>query len=554
MAEIILGLMGGLGLFLYGMRLMSDSLEQAAGARMRAILEFFTKTPLRGILVGTLFTAVIQSSSACTVMVVSFVNSGLMDLYQAAGVIMGANIGTTVTSQLISFNLSALAPAIVMAGIILVMVSKKVKVQRVGEVLLGFGILFMGLNTMSSSMAVLRESPQVVEIMGSLNSHFAALVVGLVVTAVLQSSSATVGIVLLLANQGLLDMRICFFIILGCNIGACVSALLAGLNGKRDAKRAAMIHLLFNILGTIIMYVALTVALEPITHFIEFVSGSNPGREVANAHTLIKIVEVLILAPFIKQIVKMTGWIVRGKEETEEEGFHLQYIGEKSVYSPTTAVFDAIREMERMGHMAISNLERAMNALVTLDEQEIEQVYQVEKQIDYLNHEITSYLVKVNGTTLPADDAKSIGGLFHVVNDIERIGDHAENIADAAESRLKQNIGFSESAKRELSSMLDMVIKITTYALDMFSSNNQEHMQEILDLEDQVDETERELQESHIQRLTRGECTASAGMMFSDIISGLERVSDHATNIAFSLLDDDPIEHQKEERAKAAGR
>ncbi len=554
MAEIILGLMGGLGLFLYGMRLMSDSLEQAAGARMRAILEFFTKTPLRGILVGTLFTAVIQSSSACTVMVVSFVNSGLMDLYQAAGVIMGANIGTTVTSQLISFNLSALAPAIVMAGIILVMVSKKVKVQRVGEVLLGFGILFMGLNTMSSSMAVLRESPQVVEIMGSLNSHFAALVVGLVVTAVLQSSSATVGIVLLLANQGLLDMRICFFIILGCNIGACVSALLAGLNGKRDAKRAAMIHLLFNILGTIIMYVALTVALEPITHFIEFVSGSNPGREVANAHTLIKIVEVLILAPFIKQIVKMTGWIVRGKEETEEEGFHLQYIGEKSVYSPTTAVFDAIREMERMGHMAISNLERAMNALVTLDEQEIEQVYQVEKQIDYLNHEITSYLVKVNGTTLPADDAKSIGGLFHVVNDIERIGDHAENIADAAESRLKQNIGFSESAKRELSSMLDMVIKITTYALDMFSSNNQEHMQEILDLEDQVDETERELQESHIQRLTRGECTASAGMMFSDIISGLERVSDHATNIAFSLLDDDPIEQQKEERAKAAGR
>lgn len=554
MAEIILGLMGGLGLFLYGMRLMSDSLEQAAGARMRAILEFFTKTPLRGILVGTLFTAVIQSSSACTVMVVSFVNSGLMDLYQAAGVIMGANIGTTVTSQLISFNLSALAPAIVMAGIILVMISKKVKVQRVGEVLLGFGILFMGLNTMSSSMAVLRESPQVVEIMGSLNGHFAALIVGLVVTAVLQSSSATVGIVLLLANQGLLDMRICFFIILGCNIGACVSALLAGLNGKRDAKRAAMIHLLFNILGTIIMYVALTVALEPITHFIEFVSGSNPGREVANAHTLIKIVEVLILAPFIKQIVKMTGWVVRGKEETEEEGFHLQYIGEKSVYSPTTAVFDAIREMERMGHMAISNLERVMNALVTLDEQEIEQVYQVERQIDYLNHEITSYLVKVNGTTLPADDAKSIGGLFHVVNDIERIGDHAENIADAAEARLKQNIGFSESAKRELSSMLDMVIKITTYALDMFSSNNQEHMQEILDLEDQVDETERELQESHIQRLTRGECTASAGMMFSDIISGLERVSDHATNIAFSLLDDDPIEQQKEERAKAAGR
>ncbi|MCI5530710.1 MAG: Na/Pi cotransporter family protein [Blautia sp.] len=554
MAEIILGLMGGLGLFLYGMELMSKSLEKVAGAKMRSILEFFTKTPIRGILVGTLFTAVIQSSSAATVMVVSFVNSGLMNLYQAAGVIMGANIGTTVTSQLISFNLATLAPAIVMAGVVMLMFCKKVKLQRIGEVLLGFGILFMGLTTMSSSMSVLKESPQVVEIMSSLTSHFLAVIVGIVVTTVLQSSSATVGIVLLLANQGLLDIRICFFIILGCNIGSCVSALLASLNGKRDAKRAALIHLLFNIIGTAIIYLILTVALEPVTGFIQMISRSNPGREVANAHTLIKIVEVIILAPFIKQIVKLTGWLIKGDEKKTEETFKLQYIGEKSVFSPTTAVFDATREMERMGHMAITNLERAMNALITLDEEDIAQVYEVEKQIDFLNHEITNYLVKVNETTLPADDAKSLGGLFHVVNDIERIGDHAENIADAARSRMERGVDFSDQAKRELSGMLDMVIKITTYALDMFSRNNQEHMQEILDLEDQVDQAERELQESHIQRLTRGECTASAGMMFSDIISGLERVSDHATNIAFSLMDDDPIEQQKEKRAQAAGR
>lgn len=236
MAGIILGLMGGLGMFLYGMKLMSDALEKAAGAKMRSILEFFTKTPLRGILVGTFFTAVIQSSSASTVMVVSFVNSGLMNLYQAAGVIMGANIGTTVTSQLISLNLSALAPAIVMVGVVMVMFCKKTKIQRAGEVLLGFGILFMGLSGMSDSMSVLRESPQVVEIMSSLTSHFLAVMVGLVVTTVLQSSSATVGIVLLLAQQGLLDIRICYFIIFGCNIGSCVSALLAAINGKKIAK------------------------------------------------------------------------------------------------------------------------------------------------------------------------------------------------------------------------------------------------------------------------------------------------------------------------------
>lgn len=547
MTEIILGLMGGLGLFLYGMRLMSDSLEKAAGAKMRNILEFFTKTPLRGILVGTLFTAIIQSSSAATVMVVSFVNSGLMNLYQAAGVIMGANIGTTITSQLIAFNLSELAPVIIMAGIIMLMFCKKTKVQRTGEVLLGFGILFMGLNAMSTSMAVLKESPKVVEIMGSLDSHFLALLVGMVVTAVLQSSSATVGIILLLANQGLLDMRICFFIILGCNIGACVSALLAGLGGKRDAKRAALIHLLFNVIGTIIMYVVISVGLEPITGFIENISGHNPGREVANTHTLIKIVEVLMLAPFNRQLVKLTGFFVKREEKKETDGYGLLYIGEKSVYSPTTAVFDAIREMERMGQMAITNLERAMNALITLEESDIKEVYEVEKQIDYLNREITSYLVKINETTLPADDAKSIGGLFHIVNDIERIGDHAENIADAAKTRLEHDIEFSPMARSELSGMLDLVIKVTTYALDMFSHNNLEHMEEIQELEEQVDQTERQLQESHVQRLTRGECTASAGMIFSDIISGLERVSDHATNIAFSLLEE-PAEERKERR------
>ncbi len=554
MAEIILGLMGGLGLFLFGMKQMSDGLEKAAGAKMRSILEFFTKTPIRGIIVGTFFTAVIQSSSASTVMVVSFVNSGLMNLYQAAGVIMGANIGTTVTSQLISLNLSALAPAIVMGGVVMMMFCKKKKIQQVGEVMLGFGILFMGLTTMSTSMSVLRESPQVVEIMSSLTSHLLAILVGIAVTTVLQSSSATVGIVLLLAQQELLDIRICFFIILGCNIGSCVSALLAALNGKREAKRAALIHLSFNIIGTAIMYAILSVALEPITHFIQNISHMDPGREVANAHTLIKVAEVVMLAPFIKQIVKLTGFFVKSEEGEKKAELNLQFIGEQSVFSPTTAVFDATKEMERMGQLAIGNLKTAMDALLDLDEKKISHVYEVEKEIDYLNHAITDYLVKINQTTLPTDDAKSIGGLFHVVNDIERIGDHAENIADAAVSRMDHQIEFSLQARKELSEMLDMVIQITKYSLDMFSNNNQEHLQEILDLEDRVDDAERDLQESHVQRLTRNECTASAGMMFSDIVSGLERVADHATNIAFSLQEEDPIEQQKEQRAQGAGR
>ncbi len=536
--SVILGLMGGLGLFLYGMELMSKSLEKVAGAKMRSVLEFFTRNRFTGMLVGVVFTAIIQSSSATTVMVVSFVNSGLMNLMQAAGVIMGANIGTTVTSQLIAINLSDWAPLFVMVGVVMSIFCKNQKITRMGDVILGFGILFMGLTTMSSSMSVLKESPVIAQALGSLNNHFLAILMGFVITAVLQSSSATVGIVLLLASQGLLEIQICFFIILGCNIGSCVSALLASLGGRTDAKRAAWIHFLFNIVGSILILAILTVALNPVTSFIQYISGGNAAREVANAHTIIKVVEVLLLFPFIQWIVKLTYRIVPGEEEGEKEGFQLEYIGEKNVFSPTTAVFDATRELERMGYMAIGNLQRAMDALISLDEREIRRVYEVEKNINYLNETITDYLVALNQTTIPVDDAKSIGGLFHVANDIERIGDHAENVAEAAQRRLEQNLDISPQARDGLFRMLGKVVQITEYALDMFSNNNQEHIQEIQDLEDEVDEMERQLQQEHVDRLTRNECTPAAGMVYSDIISGLERVSDHATNIAFSISEE----------------
>ncbi len=540
--SIILGLMGGLGLFLYGMKLMSEGLEKVAGAKMRGVLEFFTRNRFMGMLVGMIFTAIVQSSSATTVMVVSFVNSGLMTLMQAAGVIMGANIGTTITSQLIAFDLAEWAPLFIMIGVIMAMFCKKQQAKRIGEVILGFGILFMGLSSMSGSMSILKESPQIAEILGSLTNHYLAIVVGFVITAILQSSSATVGIVLLMATQGLLDIRICFFIILGCNMGSCVSALLASLGGKKDAKRAAWIHFLFNIVGSAIILLILTAALEPVTSFIMGISGSNVARQVANAHTIIKVAEVIILFPFIQWIVKLTYKIVPGSESTGAEDFELEYIGPKSVFSPATAVFDATRELERMGHMAITNLERAMNALVTLDEQDIKEVYEVEKNIDYLNEAITAYLVKLTQLSNPVDEAKSIGGLFHVANDIERIGDHAENVADAVMRRIENNIDLSKAGLSELSQMMDMVIKITTYSLDMFSNNNQEHMEEILQLEDQIDELERKLQQSHVDRLTRNECSPESGMIFSDLISGLERVADHATNIAFSLLEEPDLE------------
>ena len=537
--EMILSLAGGLGLFLLGMRMMSDSIEKAAGDRLRGILEMFTKNRLMGMLVGVVFTAIIQSSSACTVMVVSFVNSGLMSLYQAAGVILGANIGTTVTSQLVAFNLSEWAPVFLLAGVVAVMFAKKQIVVKLGNVVLGFGVLFMGLSGMSSAMSGMRDMPQIVSLLHSLTNPLLAIVVGTLLTAVIQSSSVTVSIVLLMANQGLLELPICLFIILGCNIGACSSALLASMTGKKDAKRAALIHFLFNVIGTVIMSVIFLVAMRYVLAFLGALSGENPGRFVANAHTCIKIFQVILLFPFSGWLVRLTYLLVPGDEQkfNYHESYALQYIGDKVVFNPATAVVEAVNELQRMAELASENLNRAMNALVTLDEEDIQEVYKVEENINFLNHAITNYLVKINQSTLPIEDLKSLGALFHVVNDIERIGDHAENIADAARRRLETGAVFSKSALRELGQMMDMVNDIIRYSVEMFVTRSEEHMADVQRLEDAIDEKERELQERHLKRLTKKKCTPVAGMLYSDLISGLERVADHATNIAFAIQD-----------------
>lgn len=543
--SILISLAGGLGLFLFGMELMSESIEKVAGAKLRRVLEIFTTNRFAGMIVGIIFTGIIQSSSACTTMVVSFVNAGLMNLSQAAGVILGANIGTTVTSQLISFNLSEIAPIILLVGVLISMFCGKQNVRQVMEIVIGFGVLFVGLQTMSGAMAGVRNNPQVVELLGSLTNPFLATLVGFLLTAIIQSSSVTVSIVLLMANQDLLELPITLYIIMGCNIGACATALLASLSGKKDAKRAALIHFWFNVIGTVLMYIVLMFACDQIVSMIQSISADN-GRFVANAHTIIKVTQVIVLFPFTKLIVKLATWCVPGEDTkiSYRESYQLKYIGEKVVFNPATAVVEVIKEVERMASLANENLNRAMNALITLDEEDIEEVYEVEKNINFLNHSITDYLVKINQSTLPIEDLKSIGALFHVVNDIERIGDHAENVADAAKQRKEENISISKDAQRELGDMLEMVNKIIQYAIESFVKGNDRHLQEITMLEDKVDEKERELQCAHVERLTHGECTPEAGMIFSDIVSGLERVADHATNIAFAFAAEDAAEEE----------
>lgn len=543
-------LAGGLGLFLFGMKLMSESIEKSAGARLRSILEFFTKNKFAGIVVGVVFTGIVQSSSACTVMVVSFVNSGLMSLYQAVGVIFGANIGTTITSQLVSFNLSKYAPIFLLVGVIMIMFFKKQAITKIGDVLVGFGVLFLGLSLMSTSMNGLKTSPEIANLFASLTNPFFAVLVGFLVTSVIQSSSVTVSIVLLLAQQGMLDLPICMFIILGCNMGSCVTALIASLAGMKDAKRAALIHFLFNLVGSAVVFLLLMIVRAPIVDLIMNLSSDDPGRFVANAHTMIKIFQVIILLPFSSLLVKATYMIIPGKDEKVgyHDNFQLQYIGEKVVFNPATAVVEVLNEIERMASLASDNLNRAMNALVTLDDEDINEVYEVEENINFLNRSISNYLVKINQTTLPIEDLKSIGALFHVVNDIERIGDHAANVADTAKLRKERDIKFSQQSFDELRQMMDLINQNMHYAIAVFAHHEEKHLEDIDRLEEQVDKMEEEIQIAHVNRMTRQECTPEAGMLFSDVVSGLERVSDHAVNIAYAMTKEKYKDHIRDDR------
>ena len=531
-STMIISMLGGLGLFLYGMKLMGEGIEKVAGSKMKTILEWCTKNRLIGVIVGTIFTAIIQSSSAATVMVVSFVNSGLMNLMQAVGVIMGANIGTTVTAQIVAFDLDSIAPIFVITGVVMIMFFKNETVNKVGEVLFGFGALFLGMSLMKNSMADIKDSVTVMKMISSLKNPLVAILVGLVITTILQSSSASVGILVTMAGSGLVELPMCFYVILGCNIGACTSAVLVGLTGKKDAKRAALIHLMFNIIGSIIMLLILLPFGGYVEHWINAISA-DPKRAVANTHTIFKVFQVIILFPFAGWIVKLTQWLVPG-EDKQKEKYELKYISLDSAVSPAIAMIEVTNEIKRMGEIANYNLERSMEALMKGNKDIINEVFEREHEVDFLSRKITDFLVKIN-QMLPVSETKNIAGYYHVVSDIERIGDHAENIAEFAQTKLNESIEFSKVGAEELQHMFDVMNKEVKLALEAFTERNEEHLKEIMDLEDEVDDLEKQLQRNHVRRMSKNECSHKAAI-FSDLISNFERVSDHATNIAFATF------------------
>lgn len=540
MAGILISLIGGLGLFIYGMNLMSRGIERVAGNKLRDILKAFTKNKLLGLLVGTFFTAMIQSSSAATVMVVSFVNTGLMTLTEASGVIMGANIGTTVTALLVAFRLSAVAPIFIFIGAVMAFYIKKVMIRKSGDIVIGFGLLFLGISLMSDSMAQLRDIPAVINALTHFTNPFLGVLLGLVVTSVVQSSSVTVSILVVMASQGLVDLHICLYVILGCNIGACTSAVIASFSGSKNAKRAALIHLLFNVFGSILLFLMITVIPSAVENVVLAVSGhgssaSNLGRNIAIAHFLFKIFMVIVFYPLMGLIIKLTMLIVPGDDEEQGDGeFSTRYISTVTP-NPAIAVYLAVQEIYRMGHMAIDNLNLSMKCLMEQDAEGVRQVKETEQYIDYLNIKISDYLVRINENNLPISDANRISGYFHAVSDLERIGDYADNIREYVEQMAENNVTFSQDSLVGLREMLDVINQMFEYSMEMFGDRVETHMDSIQALEDRTDEMEKELMAQHIDRLNKRLCTAEAGIYYSDVIAALERIADHLINIAFAL-------------------
>lgn len=549
---VIFSLAGGLGLFLYGMKLMSDGLTNVAGAKLRTVLEKMTKNVVVGTLVGLFFTAVIQSSSATTVLVVSFVNAELMNLFQASGIIMGANIGTTATGLLMTINLSEIAPLIVFIGVVMVQFCKKQSIQNIGQVILGFGVLFVGLTSMSTAMEAMRNSPVVVDTLTSLSNPILAVLIGIAVTAILQSASAMVGILIVLASQGLVSLEMSFYLTLGCNIGCCVSAILASLGGSVNAKRAAAIHLTINIIGTIVMGTLLAVFMPQMLDFITHLTGSASatgtaltaalGKDVAYSNTIFKIFQVLLVLPFYKQIVKLTTIIIPDKNEGKTQNFGLQYIGPQNSFSPAIAIPQVIHEVERMAEICRENLNLAVISLLEVNISTIDEIKKNEEHIDFLNHAIFEYLNDINQLSLPDEDRRMVGPLFHVIADLERIGDHATSISNITVTCERKKYSFTYQHKLEIRELLTMVNSELELSLEMFTQKSLDHLSEILKLEELIDRKEDSLQKGYLTDIKRKETAPREGMLYSDLAAALERVGDHATNIAFSILNDDSEE------------
>lgn len=537
--EHLFSFVGGLGMFLYGMNVMASGLQKAAGNKMKSLMAVLTNNRLLAVVVGALVTAIIQSSSATTVMVVGFVNAGLLTLAQAVGVIMGANVGTTITSWIVSMQEwgaflkpEFLAPLFIGIGAFVMLFAKTEKKKEGAEIAIGFGVLFIGLSFMSGAIAPYSDSPIFINAFRVLGKNpILGIIVGMLVTAIIQSSSASVGILQTLALNGMVNWNSAVFIMLGQNIGTCVTALLSSVGANKTAKRAAVIHLLFNVMGAIVFGVLM---------FVLFMVNRGWGSSTINSfeisvfHTIFNIGNTVILFPFAKKLVDLSGVFVKDEvsEDADEEKTMLRHLDERIFENPSFAVLNAVLEVVHMGEITYENVKRAFQAVTENDTEVISKVYETEKTIDSMTKMISDYLVKINNLELNESQHNLISDLFYTISDIERIGDHAENLADLANFKVTNEIEFSENAAEELKDMIEVVNHSVAYAIAARQNQELFLAEQARSYEDRVDVIEEELRKKHIERLANNLCKPKAGVVFLDILSNLERISDHADNIA----------------------
>lgn len=550
--QIIIGLIGGLGLFIYGMQIMSNSLKVVAGDRMKRLLEVLTSNRLKAIICGIVVTIMVQSSSTTTVMVVGFVNASLMNLTQAAGIILGANIGTTVMAQLIAFNVDAVAPILIGIGTVMSVFGKKKKTRDVGTILLGIGILFFGISTMSTTMEPLKDNPVFKNWLITYGRNpLLGLLIGTVITGIMQSSGATLAMLQALAISGIFAdvsgtaaIQICIPMMIGTNIGTCVTALLSSIGTSKAAKNAAIIHLSVNIFGAIWVMALLGIfnavlPVNPVYQFLVDISGTmktasgkvipNVARQIAMSHTFFNVANMFVMLPFIDKLVHFLETHVKDDEEESDRGLQLD---DRLLNNPAVAIGQLGKELVHMAGMAEKNLKLAGKALVEGDEKAIEKVYQREERIDEHEKGIIDFVIRLSNLNVSQEENDRLASYLQIAHDIERIGDHAENIVELAENKIEKDVKMTDEARNELLELLDLTYSIVKHIREALESEDDAICMKIYEEEERSDDLTDDYKDRHIKRLSEGACQANSSAIYFDLLVDLERVGDHAANIA----------------------
>ena len=529
---ILFGLIGGLGLFLFGMRQLSEGLQKIAGNKIHQVLEALSKNPIKGVATGTIITAILQSSSATSVITIGFANAGLLNLKQAMSIIFGANIGTTITAQIISFQLHDYILPVIGIGFAFNTFARRKVYQYIGSVMIGFGLLFLGLSTMSSAIDPLKSNPLFISLLVSVaEKPILGIFIAAIVTAVLQSSSATTAIIISLSIQGLLGLNAAIPLILGTNIGTCITALLASIGSSITGRRIAVGHFLTKTAGVTIFYFFLNQFIS-----LSSLTASTVPRQVANAHTLFNVIDTLILLPFLPLILKVLMRIIPGKEKVIKKG--TIFLEKSLINTPSIALGQVKKELVRMGNIALGMLRSSLTALQKNNDRIVQDIYLKEDILNTIHREITKYLLVVSQKSLSHAQSQSLANLMNISGHIERVGDHIENIADLAENKANEKLIFSQKAEKDLKYIFSKVEKSLQYSLNALKDRNAEIAKVVTKREDEIDRIEESLRNEHIQRLTKQICNPEAGIIYIDVLSNLERIGDHAFNISMMVIDE----------------